>query len=80
MLQPFILYLEFLNFAARFLICFAPSATILKASLAQLLETLYPRVDLLVADVMLDGSFTIIAAICQTFIDDLNAFFFGGFS
>ena len=80
MLQPLIFYLKLLYLAPRLLICFAPSAAILKTGLAKLLETLYPRVDLLVADIMLDGSLTKIAAIFQTFLGDLNALFFGSFS
>ena len=80
MFKLFNLDLEFFNLAARFLICFASTASILKAGFTQFLETLYPRVDLLVAYIMLDGNLTIIAAICQTFLDDLNALLFGGFS
>jgi hypothetical protein len=49
MFKLFNLDLEFFNLAARFLICFASTASILKAGFTQFLETLYPRVDLLVA-------------------------------
>ena len=80
MLELSHLDLEFLNFAARFLVDLASAAAIFKAGLTELLEAFHPAIDLLVADVMLDGGFTIVTAILQTFLGDLDALFFGGFS
>ena len=72
--------LELLDLAARFLIDLAFSTAIFEASFPKLLVAFHPTIDLLVADVMLDGGFTIFTAILQTFPDDLDALFFGGFS
>ena len=80
MFQPLVFYLEFLDLASRLLIDFALSPSVFKACFTQLLEALYPAIDLLVADVMPDGSLTLIAAVFKTIFNDLNAFIFGGFS
>ena len=70
--------LKFLYFVARLLIDFAFSAAVFKPGFAKLFETLDPAIDLLVADIMLDGRFTIVAVILKTFLDDLDALFLGG--
>lgn len=78
MLELSHLDLEFLYFVARFLVDLASAAAVFKPGFAKFLETLDPAIDLLVANIMLDGRFTIVAVILKTFLDDLDALFLGG--
>ena len=70
--------LELLDLAARLLICLASAATILETGFPKLLVSFHPAIYLLVADVMLDGRLAIIAAISNTFLNDLDTLFLGG--
>lgn len=55
------------------------AAAILQTSLPLLLEFLHPCIDLLVAHVMLDGRFPVIASIPQAVLYDGYSFFLRGF-
>ena len=79
MLELSHLDLELFEFAARLLVYLALSSAIFKPGFAKLFEALDPTIHLLVANVILDGSLSIITAISNTFLYDLYALFFSGF-
>ena len=76
--------LEFGNFNLQFFfpssgrLVFEPlAAAILKAGVAILFELLYPMVDLLLADVVLESCFTVVSAIGNAVFGNLNPFLHG---
>ena len=72
--------LELFDFVARFLIDLAFASTVFQARFSKLFESFDPAIHLLVANIMFEGRLTIVAAISNTFLDDLDAFFLGGVS
>jgi len=60
MLQPGHLDFQFLNFAARFLICFTLPSSIFQTGFARLRETFDSGINLLIADVVLYGCFAVV--------------------
>jgi len=78
MLELSHLDLELFDFAARFLIDLASASTIFQTRFAKLFESFDPAIYLLVANIVLYGRLAIIAAISNTFLDDLDTLFLGG--
>jgi len=74
MLETLNLNLCFFQFRAWSLVFLSLPATILKARSTHFLVLLRPLVDLLVADVVLEGCFSVVPAVGDAVFGDLNPF------